>query len=246
MTAVTVYSAGLVVPITAPPIVDGAVAAGDHAVQRHAATGAQAQRAAQRHLRHRHAVPLAVSRLHLGLVGTERQQRADGVARAADGCFFYALGQRVQGHHHRRLGPLANGKSAGDGHRHQRIHAQLPAQQRPHARAVNAQTGQQNGRRCQHHASALPQRRIRPQQVQQLSTSGSEQGGGKAARAGQAAVVVVVVVVSVIGCSGGIGVLRVRRIRIAGRRAGAVAVAGTARNIQAWPGGVAVYRGALV
>ena len=32
----------------------------------------------------------------------------------------------------------------------------------------------------------------------------------------------------------------------AGRRAGAVAVAGTARNIQAWPGGVAVYRGALV
>ena len=119
-------------------LVHGAVAGGNDSVQRHAATGANAQRAAQRHLRHRHAVPLAVRRLHVGLVGAEGQQRANRVARTAHGSLFDALGQRIQRHHHCSFWPLADGKGAGDCNRHQRIHAQLPAQQCAHARAVNA------------------------------------------------------------------------------------------------------------
>jgi hypothetical protein len=57
----------------------------------------------------------------VGRVGRERQQPADRIAGAVDGAGFDQLGDRVQRHDHRGLGPLADDEGAGNGHRHQRV-----------------------------------------------------------------------------------------------------------------------------
>ena len=123
--------------------------------------------------------PAAVGLARLGHGRGERQQAADGVARAVDGARLDQLGNRVQRHHHGGLGPLADQEGAGDGHRHQRRNAQLATRQRRQPLAVDAKARQADGQRRHRHAGDLPGAGVGGGKVDRLGPQRQQQGGGQ-------------------------------------------------------------------
>jgi hypothetical protein len=104
---------------------------GDQAVQRHASAGRHAQHGAQGHLAGGHAHSAAVGLQHIGGLGRQLQQIADGQAGLVHGLVFDALGRCIKRHDHGGFGPLADDEGARDGHGHQGMNAELEAQQIP-------------------------------------------------------------------------------------------------------------------
>ena len=106
-------------------LVDAAETLGDGAIQRNLLARQHAHDGVQRHGLQCCVGVAAIGLLHLGGAGGAGQQLPKGVAGAVHGLVFQALGGNVQGHHHGRLGPLANQKGPGHGHSHQGMDAQV-------------------------------------------------------------------------------------------------------------------------
>ena len=128
------------------------------------------------------------------------QQIANRHAGLVHGLVFNALGGGVQRHDHGRFGPLANDEGAGDGHRHQRMNAQLEAKQILDARLVNPQPRERNTDHGQRHAQVLQHhiRAIAAKPVAGLGRQSRCQRRVNARPAGQHAVVVPVVMAIVL------------------------------------------------
>ena len=136
-------------------LVDGAVAFDDLAVERQPLAGAHAHERAHGHLGGGGFAPLPVLALHQRLRRGHVHQAGDGVAGALHGQVFQPLGQGVERHHHGRFGPLADGKSAGDGRGHEGVDAQAPAPHGGQPACVGAQAGDGHGHGGQQHAGRL-------------------------------------------------------------------------------------------
>lgn len=174
-------------------LVDGARAGGDHAVERHPFARADAHDGFQRHGGRRHAGPGAVGLLHLGLLGSQREKALDGVACTVRGAGLDQLGDGVERHHHRGLGPLADHERTGHGHRHQRVDVQAAAPQRREPLRVRLDAGQPDRHGCDREAGPLQRGRVTEEEVQRLGTEREQQGQGEALHAGGGAMIVVAV-----------------------------------------------------
>ena len=86
--------------------------------------GRDAHDRAQRHLFNSLYQPLAVGLTDRRCLGRHRHQPGDGIARAFDRPGFDQFGDRVQRHHHRRFGPLADEYGTRHRHAHQRVDVQ--------------------------------------------------------------------------------------------------------------------------
>jgi hypothetical protein len=133
---------------------------------------------------------------------------------------FDQLGQRIERHHHRRLGPLADDERASHGDGHERVDAELAEQQRLDAALVDAEPGDANGDCGQHHAEQPPRLGVGQQQVAQF---GRQRDGERCrdARPGrQRAVVVPIAFVRIVARMIVVGVVIVmqRNLRRPGRR----------------------------
>ncbi|MDT4841971.1 hypothetical protein FQZ97_758490 [compost metagenome] len=190
-------------------LVDGAGAFEHHAVQRHALAGADAGHGIERHRVGAHGLPAAVGLPHLGLFGRQREQALDGVARAVDGAGLDELGDGVQRHHHRGLGPLADDEGARDGDGHQRIDVEAPAHQRGEALLVGVQAGQRDGREREPHLGGHEADAVECQEGHGLGRDGQHQRGHEARQAGRHA-----------GEARGLGLLPRRRRHRLGLEAG--------------------------
>ena len=147
-------------------LIDGALALNHRAVQRQARARLGADHAAGGHLCGGQLAPgfaafaalaaFAVFHAHFRLRGGHVQQAGDGAARAVHGARFQMLGQGVKRHHHCRLGPLANGESARNGHGHQRADGKPRAPERRQPLGIRAKARQQHRQRRQRHARCGP------------------------------------------------------------------------------------------
>jgi hypothetical protein len=131
-----------------------------------------------------HGLPGAVGLPQVGGVGRERQQAADGIARAVHGARFDQLGDGVQRHDHGRLGPLADDEGARDGHRHQRVDVQAAVPQGGQALAEGAESGQCDGCGSDRQAHPLRPRCVRDQEGQALGCRGKGECSQQAGQAG--------------------------------------------------------------
>jgi hypothetical protein len=164
-------------------LVDGAEAVGHHAVQRHALAGADARDGVQRHRIGPHGLPAAIGLLHLGLLGREREQALDRVARAVHGAGFDQFGNRIERHHHRGLGPLADDEGARHGDGHQRIDVEAAAHQRAEALLVGVEAGQADGCEREHHLGGHEALAIEGEERDRLGRDGQHQRGDQAREA---------------------------------------------------------------
>jgi hypothetical protein len=130
-----------------------------------------------------HGLPAAVGLLHLGLFGRQRQQALDGVARAVHGARLDQLGNGIQRHHHRGLGPLADDEGAGDGHRHQRVDVQAPAHQRGEALLVGVEAGQPMAASASPISAAMKPTPSSARNENRLGRNGQHQRGHQARKA---------------------------------------------------------------
>ena len=156
-------------------LVDGAVAFGHHAIERHALAGFQAHLRIQGHRCHRHGRPRTARLPHQCRGRCQIQQALDGVAGAVHRLGFNPFGNRVQRHHHGGFRPLANQKRTGDRHSHQRIDAKLAAQQRRNAFFVGVNACQRNGHGGGCHAHVRPHPLASCEKRQQLSPHSQRQ-----------------------------------------------------------------------
>ena len=164
-------------------LVDRAGATGHYAVQRHALAGFDAQEGVHRNLRRCHRCPAPVRLAHLGRFGRKVQQALDGIARPVHRAALDQFGNGVKGHDHGGLGPLTNEKSAGHGHRHQRVDVQPPLQQGGKPLAIGGKARQPDGGGRQRHAHPLENRRVRGQKGHGLSSNGQTQRQSQASQA---------------------------------------------------------------
>ena len=141
-------------------LVDDTLALQHHPVERHAPARPHPHDGADRYLHHRQRQPATVRLAHVGLVRRQCQQAADGIAGPVDRTRLDRLGQRVQRHHHRRLGPLADQEGSGHGHRHQRIDVEAATPQRRQPLAIDRKARQRDGRRRQAHACQRAQTEV--------------------------------------------------------------------------------------
>ena len=104
--------------------------------------------------------PAAISLQHAGLLRRQCQQPANGIAGAGQRARFDLLGQTEQHHHHGRLGPLADQRSAGHRDTHQRVDIQGTVPHRNPALAIGIQPADRDG--CQRQQRAEPYRLSEP------------------------------------------------------------------------------------
>ena len=162
-------------------LVNGALAQGHDAIQRKALAGANTHRRAHSDFLDADACPTAVVLTHFGLLRRERQQALDGTARPIHGARLDGFRNGIQGHHHRRFGPLADQKSAGHGHGHQGIDVQAALSQRGQSLAVNRETRQRDGRRSQCHSQRLDWHAVWEGECQAFGRHGEPQGAQRLA-----------------------------------------------------------------
>jgi hypothetical protein len=155
---------------------------GHHAVQRHALAGADARDGVERHGVGPHGLPAAVGLLHLGLLGREREQALDRVAGAVHGAGFDQLGNRVERHHHRGLGPLADDEGARHGNGHQRVDVEAAAHQCAEALLVGIEAGQADGCEREHHLGGHEALAIEGEEGDRFGRDGQHQRGDRRAR----------------------------------------------------------------
>ena len=118
---------------------------------------------------------------HFSLLRRERQQALDGAARPIHGAGLNGFRNRIQGHHHRRFGPLADQESAGHGHGHQGIDVQAALPQCSQPLAVNRETRQRDGRRGQRHSQRLDRYAVWKGECQALGRHSQPQGAQRLA-----------------------------------------------------------------
>ena len=165
-------------------LVDSAHARGDHTVQRHPLTGANAGDGAHLHGLCRRAQPAANGLLDLSLFWRQRQQALDGVAGPVHGPGLDKFGNGVERHHHRRLGPLANEERTGHGHGHQGVDVEPASEQRVQAFFVSVQAGQADGHHGQSHGCTAQGPAVRAEIRQRLCHDRQHDGGAQAPQAG--------------------------------------------------------------
>ena len=119
-------------------LIDRAFAFGHQTIEGYACPGRHAQYRAQRHILGGHALGAAVGLQHIGGLGCQLQQAADGQAGLVHGLIFDALGSGVQRHDHGRLRPLADDEGTGHSHGHQCMNAEFEAKQILEAGFVDA------------------------------------------------------------------------------------------------------------
>ena len=113
-----------------PGLVNGALSFGHPAIERETFTGFDLRDGAYGHGLGFDGGPGTVDLAHLDLWRRQLQQTSDRVSRALDRPGLDKFGQRIERHDHRRLGPLANGKGARNGHTHQGVDVELAPKQR--------------------------------------------------------------------------------------------------------------------
>ena len=114
-------------------LVNGALSFGHPAIERETFTGFDPRDGAYGHGLGFDGGPGTVDLAHLDLWRRQLQQTSDRVSRALDRPGLDKFGQRIERHDHRRLGPLANGKGARNGHTHQGVDVELAPKQRGQA-----------------------------------------------------------------------------------------------------------------
>ena len=151
-------------------LVDGAVTCQHPAIQCQTLARLDAHNRPPGNVLHRHAAPCAIGLAHFGHGRRQIQQSFNGMAGAIHRARLDPFRQRIQRHHHGRLGPLPDDKSTGHGHRHQGGNAELAAQQQSQPLAVHAKARQRNGHAGQCHAQHIPRHGFWCQKMHHLST----------------------------------------------------------------------------
>ena len=151
-------------------LVDGAVTCQHPAIQCQTLARLDANNRPPGNVLHRHAAPCAIGLAHFGHGRRQIQQSFNGMAGAIHRARLDPFRQRIQRHHHGRLGPLPDDKSTGHGHRHQGGNAELAAQQQSQPLAVHAKARQRNGHAGQCHAQHIPRHGFWCQKMHHLST----------------------------------------------------------------------------
>ena len=124
--------------------------------------------------------PRTVSLAHLDLWRRQCQQAGDGVSRALDRPGFDELGKRVQGHHHRSFGPLADDERASHRNGHQRVDVQLSVQQCAQPLAEHAESRQRDSACGDGHPHHVPREGARREEMNQFRSECHGQGGHEA------------------------------------------------------------------
>ena len=169
----------------------------------------------------------------VGDMRRQREQALNRVARAVHRPRLDRLGHRVQGHHHRGLGPLADREGAGHRDGHQRIDVKPAMAQRRQALLVDVEAGEPDRHGRDHEAGGAPGGGLRREVADGLGRDRQQQRRRQRQHSAMGAFMVLVVVVAMGRAPGRTG--RGHRLRVEaepadgpqrGRRRGLVGIEG--------------------
>ena len=126
-------------------LIDRTAACRHLTIERYSGAGFDPHTGFQLYLCGRHFPPRSIRLPDFRRLRRQVEQALDGVTRPIHGAGLDQFGNGIQGHDHRRLGPLADQEGTGHRHTHQRVHVQLPAPQCRHAFAIGRNAGQPDG-----------------------------------------------------------------------------------------------------
>ena len=156
-------------------LIDRTAACRHLTIERYSGAGFDPHTGFQLYLCGRHFPPRSIRLPDFRRLRRQVEQALDGVTRPIHGAGLDQFGNGIQGHDHRRLGPLADQEGTGHGHTHQRVHVQLPAPQCRHAFAIGRNAGQPDGDDGQCHTEALERQCVGREEIQRFRTDGQPQ-----------------------------------------------------------------------